>query len=134
MNVIGTALERTEKNQLYVAFKKQNPNCEDENYEWKCWMLKKYFKDNIVINIIKIVIGAVMLTLAGSSLIYKMLGNSGLGSIVVVICLVLGIILVGTGILFAFSNYRFLKNYKDHLWDEDGEIVPKIIKFYDRGR
>lgn len=132
MNLIGTALERVETNQHYVDFRKKNPDCKDEVYEWKCWMLKKYFKDNIIINLIKIIIGIVMLVLAGSSLIYKMLGNSGLGSIVVVICLVLGVILVGTGILFSFSNYRCLKNYKDYLWDEDGEIVPKIIRFYDK--
>lgn len=132
MNLIGTALERSLNNKYYTDFKKTNPDAADEEYLWKCWMLKKYFKDNIIISAIKFVIGAILLSLAGSSTIYKILGHNGLGTIVVVACLMLGIILAGTGILYLFSNYRCLKNYKDHLWDEDGEIVPKIIKFYSK--
>ncbi len=138
MNLIGTALERGEQNQLYVKFKKtvvegkNLPADFDESYEWKCWMLKKYFKDNISVNLVRLVIGIVLLILAGSSSVFKILGNKGFGTIAVVICLCLGVICVGSGIMFSISNYRCLKNFKDYLWDEEGEIVEKIIKFYDK--
>ncbi len=132
MNLIGTALERSEQNQLYLKFKKACPNVEDENYEWKCWMLKKYFKDNIVVNAVRFVIGIILLILAGNSSVFKILGNQGFGTIAVVACLGLGVICVGSGLMFGFSNYKCLRNYKDYLWDEEGEIVEKIIKFYDK--
>lgn len=132
MNLIGTALERIDSNPYYAKFKSQNPTTTDEEYEWKCWMLKKYFKDNIISELVKIILGAFLLFMAGSSTIYKMLGNKGFGNIIVIICLVLGIILIGTGIIFSFSNYKCLKHYKDYSWDEDSEIVPKIIKFYEK--
>lgn len=132
MNLIGTALERKSDNKFYVQFKKQNPNSEDENYEWKCYMLKKYFHDNVVVNLIRLFIGIILLVLCGTSSIYKILGTNKLSTVIVLICLVLGVICTGAGILFSFTNYRCLKNYKDYLWDDEGEIVEKIIKFYDK--
>ena len=96
-------------------------------------MLKKYFKQNVFIEITKLIIGIILLVFVPSSPIYKIFGTSGASTIVVVTCLVIGIVLAGTGIMFSISNYRCLKNYKDFLWDdeeEENEIVSKIIKFY----
>jgi len=131
MQLIGTALEQTEKNHYYADFLKKNPDVQDKTYEWKCWMLKKYFKDHILIEIIKIVLGVLLFILPKTD-IYKNIGDKGIGTFILVICYVLGVILIGSGIMFSISHKRCLKNYKDYIWDEDGEIVEKIIKFYDR--
>lgn len=135
MNIIGTALERSKNNQYFNSFLKLNPSSQDNEYDFKCWILKKYFKQNILIEIAKLIIGIILLVFVASSSIYKIFGTSGVSTIVVVTSLVIGIALTGTGIMFSISNYRCLKNFKDFLWDdeeEENEIVSKLIKFYKR--
>lgn len=135
MNIIGTALERSKSNQYFNSFLKLNPSSQDNEYDFKCWILKKYFKQNILIEIAKLIIGIILLVFVASSSIYKIFGTSGVSTIVVVTSLVIGIALTGTGIMFSISNYRCLKNFKDFLWDdeeEENEIVSKLIKFYKR--
>ena len=135
MNIIGTALERSKSNQYFNSFLKLNPSSQDNEYDFKCWILKRYFKQNILIEIAKLIIGIILLVLVASSSIYKIFGTSGVSTVVVVTSLVIGIALTGTGIMFSISNYRCLKNFKDFLWDdeeEENEIVSKLIKFYKR--
>ena len=135
MNIIGTALERSKSNQYFYSFLKLNPSSQDNEYDFKCWILKKYFKQNILIEISKLIIGIILLVFVASSSIYKIFGTSGVSTVVVVTSLVIGIALTGTGIMFSISNYRCLKNFKDFLWDdeeEENEIVSKLIKFYKR--
>ena len=135
MNIIGTALERSKNNQYFNSFLKFNPSSQDNEYDFKCWILKKYFKQNILIEIAKLIIGIILLFFVASSSIYKIFGTSGVSTVVVVTSLVIGIALTGTGIMFSISNYRCLKNFKDFLWDdeeEENEIVSKLIKFYKR--
>lgn len=135
MNIIGTALERSKNNQYFNSFLKLNPSSQDNEYDFKCWILKKYFKQNILIEISKLIIGIILLVFVASSSIYKIFGTSGVSTVVVVTSLVIGIALTGTGIMFSISNYRCLKNFKDFLWDdeeEENEIVSKLIKFYKR--
>lgn len=135
MNIIGTALERSKNNQYFNSFLKLNPSSQDNEYDFKCWILKKYFKQNIFIEIAKLIIGIILLVFVASSSIYKIFGTSGVSTVVVVTSLVIGIALTGTGIMFSISNYRCLKNFKDFLWDdeeEENEIVSKLIKFYKR--
>ncbi|MCI6186946.1 MAG: hypothetical protein MR739_07205 [Spirochaetia bacterium] len=135
MNIIGTALERSKNNQYFNSFLKLNPSSQDNEYDFKCWILKKYFKQNILIEIAKLIIGIILLVFVASSSIYKIFGTSGVSTVVVVTSLVIGIALTGTGIMFSISNYRCLKNFKDFLWDdeeEENEIVSKLIKFYKR--
>lgn len=135
MNIIGTALERSKNNQYFNSFLKLNPSSQYNEYDFKCWILKKYFKQNILIEIAKLIIGIILLVFVASSSIYKIFGTSGVSTVVVVTSLVIGIALTGTGIMFSISNYRCLKNFKDFLWDdeeEENEIVSKLIKFYKR--
>lgn len=135
MNIIGTALERSKSNQYFNSFLKLNPSSQDNEYDFKCWILKRYFKQNILIEIAKLIIGIILLVFVASSSIYKIFGTSGVSTVVVVTSLVIGIALTGTGIMFSISNYRCLKNFKDFLWDdeeEENEIVSKLIKFYKR--
>ena len=135
MNIIGTALERSKSNQYFNSFLKLNPSSQDNEYDFKCWILKKYFKQNILIEIAKLIIGIILLVFVASSSKYKIFGTSGVSTVVVVTSLVIGIALTGTGIMFSISNYRCLKNFKDFLWDdeeEENEIVSKLIKFYKR--
>ncbi len=135
MNIIGTALERSKNNQYFNSFLKLNPSSQDNEYDFKCWILKKYFKQNILIEIAKLIIGIILLVFVASSSIYKIFGTSGVSTVIVVTSLVIGIALTGTGIMFSISNYRCLKNFKDFLWDdeeEENEIVSKLIKFYKR--
>lgn len=135
MNIIGTALERSKNNQYFNSFLKLNPSSQDNEYDFKCWILKKYFKQNILIEIAKLIIGIILLVFVASSSIYKIFGTGGVSTVVVVTSLVIGIALTGTGIMFSISNYRCLKNFKDFLWDdeeEENEIVSKLIKFYKR--
>ena len=135
MNIIGTALERSKSNQYFNSFLKLNPSSQDNEYDFKCWILKKYFKQNILIEIAKLIIGIILLVFVASSSIYKIFGTSGVSTVLVVTSLVIGIALTGTGIMFSISNYRCLKNFKDFLWDdeeEENEIISKLIKFYKR--
>ena len=135
MNIIGTALERSKSNQYFNSFLKLNPSSQDNEYDFKCWILKKYFKQNILIEVAKLIIGIILLVFVASSSIYKIFGTSGVSTVLVVTSLVIGIALTGTGIMFSISNYRCLKNFKDFLWDdeeEENEIVSKLIKFYKR--
>ena len=135
MNIIGTALERSKSNQYFNSFLKLNPSSQDNEYDFKCWILKKYFKQNILIEIAKLIIGIILLVFVASSSIYKIFGTGGVTTVLVVTSLVIGIALTGTGLMFSISNYRCIKNFKDFLWDdeeEENEIVSKLIKFYKR--
>ena len=135
MNIIGTALERSKSNQYFNSFLKLNPSSQDNEYDFKCWILKKYFKQNILIEIAKLIIGIILLVFVASSSIYKIFGTSGVSTVVVVTSLVIGIALTGTGMMSSNCKYRCLKNFTDFLWDdeeEENEIVSKLIKFYKR--
>lgn len=134
MNITGTVLERTNTNKIYVKFKEQIKESEDELYEWKCYILKKYFHDNILVSVIRMIIGIILLILSASSSLLKIVGHQRAGSLILIVCLVLGVVFTGSGIMFSFSNYKCLKKYKDYLWDDENnsEIAHKIIKFYDK--
>ena len=80
MNIIGTALERSKSNQYFNSFLKLNPSSQDNEYDFKCWILKKYFKQNILIEIAKLIIGIILLVFVASSSIYKIFGTSGVSS------------------------------------------------------
>lgn len=134
MNLIGTILEQNSQNKFYAEFCEKNPDVNDKDYEWKCWMLKKYFKDSMALNITRIAIGFIMFLVSCFGVVYKIFGHHGYTTVITVLCLVLGFLFIGSGLMCFFSNYKCLKNYKDYLWDEEGEIVTKIITFYDKER
>lgn len=135
MNVIGTCLERCDENSYFVEFKTKNPDKADDKYEWKCWMLKKYFHDNAVVNFIRIPVGIFMLVLvASSNSALNHLSNNRLRAIFAILLLSLGVIMVGTGIIFSIFNNNCKKHYSDYLWDDEAEgednIATKIIQYY----
>jgi len=139
MNVQGTVLERKESNKFYTKFKKENPNSQNELIDWKCWILKKYFRDNVISNITMMVISVCILIFASSTPIFKIFGATKLNSLIIVILLVLGVVGLAAGLVFSITNLKRLKHAGDFLWNDDDEInsergllVSKIVKYYDK--
>lgn len=137
MNIIGTCLERCDENTYFKQFKEKCPNVAADEYEWKCWIIKKYFHDNIVVNLVKILIGVILLILSGTARSFlNGMGNKSVTSLLVIVFLFLGIIMVGTGIIFSISNRNCKKRYSEYLWDNDIEgednFPSKIIQFYNK--
>ena len=138
---IGTCVEHSRNNKYFVEFvehqeklKAKNPaafegvNLEDD-VMFLSYMTRKYFKDNILLSVVKIIFGIVILVAA------KMIISHGAGSLMNIVAIGLfigGIFFAPAGLIFLFSNISCLKHYKDYVTSRDDPFMDKVIKFYSK--
>lgn len=123
-----SALIRSQDNHLYRKFLKKfssklNDETFDEEYNWKCFLTKKYFMDNFIICVVKFFIGLALLISAVNL-------NNVLPTLLVIVLMVGGFILFSSSVVFGWGFLKCRINYTDHLWDEENEFSNKIILFY----
>ena len=138
---IGTCVEHSRNNKYFVEFvehqeklKAKNPaayegvNLEDDG-AFLAYMTRKYFKDNMLASIMKIVIGLALLVAA------KIILGRGAGStmnLVAIGVFIVGLFFAPTGIFFFFSNFSCYRHYKDYVTGRDDPFMDKVIKFYSK--
>ncbi len=138
---IGTCVEHSRNNKYFVEFvehqeklKAKNPaafegvNLEDDG-AFLAYMTRKYFKDNMLASIMKIVIGLALLVAA------KIILGRGAGStmnLVAIGVFIVGLFFAPTGVFFFFSNLSCYRHYKDYVTGRDDPFMDKIIKFYSK--
>ena len=136
---IGTCVEHSRNNKYFVEFveerekqKAKNPaafegvNLEDDG-AFLAYMTRRYFKDNIVASIVKVVIGLAVIIVA-RILISR--GGSSTMNILSIGLFILGIFLAPAGLIFFFSNLNCYKHYRDYVTGRDDPFMDKVIKFY----
>ena len=138
---IGTCVEHSRNNKYFVEFveyqkkqKEKNPaafegvNLEDD-VMFLSYMTKKYFKDNILLSVAKVVFGLGLLIIA------RIIFAHGAGSsmnIAAIGIFIIGLFFVPAGLFFMFSNISCLKHYKDYVTSRDDPFMDKVIKFYSK--
>ena len=138
---IGTCVEHSRNNKYFVEFvehqeklKAKNPaayegvNLEDDG-AFLAYMTRKYFKDNMLASIMKIVIGLALLVAA------KIILGRGAGStmnLVAIGVFIVGLFFAPAGVFFFFSNFSCYRHYKDYVTGRDDPFMDKIIKFYSK--
>ena len=138
---IGTCVEHSRNNKYFVEFveyqekqKEKNPaafegvNLEDD-VMFLSYMTKKYFKDNILLSVAKVVFGLALLIIA------RMIFARGAGSsmnIAAIGIFIIGLFFAPAGLFFMFSNISCLKHYKDYVTSRDDPFMDKVIKFYSK--
>ena len=138
---IGTCVEHSRNNKYFVEFvehqeklKAKNPaafegvNLEDDG-AFLAYMTRKYFKDNMLASIMKIVIGLALLVAA------KIILGRGAGStmnLVAIGVFIVGLFFAPTGVFLFFSNLSCYRHYKDYVTGRDDPFMDKIIKFYSK--
>ena len=136
---IGTCVEHSRNNKYFVEFvefqekqKAKNPaayegvNLEDDG-AFLAYMTRKYFKDNVIASIIKIVIGIAVIIV---SRILIARGGSSTMNILSIGLFILGIFIAPAGLIFFFSNFNCYRHYKDYVTGRDDPFMDKVIKFY----
>ncbi len=136
---IGTCVEHSRNNKYFVEFveerekqKAKNPaafegvNLEDDG-AFLAYMTRRYFKDNIVASIVKVIIGLAVIIVA-RILISR--GGSSTMNILSIGLFILGIFLAPAGLIFFFSNLNCYKHYRDYVTGRDDPFMDKVIKFY----
>lgn len=138
---IGTCVEHSRNNKYFVEFvehqeklKAKNPaafegvNLEDDG-AFLAYMTRKYFKDNMLASILKIIIGIALLVAA------KIILGRGAGStmnLVAIGVFIVGLFFAPTGVFFFFSNLSCYRHYKDYVTGRDDPFMDKVIKFYNK--
>ena len=136
---IGTCVEHSRNNKYFVEFvehqeklKAKNPaafegvNLEDDG-AFLAYMTRKYFKDNMLASIMKIVIGLALLVAA------KIILGRGAGStmnLVAIGVFIVGLFFAPTGVFLFFSNLSCYRHYKDYVTGRDDPFMDKVIKYY----
>jgi hypothetical protein len=136
---IGTCVEHSRNNKYFVEFveerekqKAKNPaafegvNLEDDG-AFLAYMTRRYFKDNIIASIVKIVIGLAIIIV---SRILISRGGSSTMNIVSIGLFIVGIFLAPAGLIFFFSNLNCYRHYRDYVTGRDDPFMDKVIKFY----
>ena len=138
---IGTCVEHSRNNKFFVEFveyqekqKAKNPeayegvNLEDDG-AFLAYMTRKYFKDNILASIAKVVFGIVILVIAR---IILAKGGDSTSNLVAIALFITGLFFAPAGLFFMFSNISCLKHYKDYVTSRDDPFMDKVIKFYSK--
>ena len=138
---IGTCVEHSRNNKFFVEFveerekqKAKNPaafegvNLEDDG-AFLAYMTRRYFKDNIIASIVKIVIG-IGIIIVSRILIAR--GGSSTMNIVSIGFFIVGIFLAPSGLIFFFSNLNCYRHYRDYVTGRDDPFMDKVIKFYSK--
>ena len=136
---IGTCVEHSRNNKYFVEFvehqeklKAKNPaafegvNLEDDGV-FLAYMTRRYFKDNIISSLIKVIIGIAIIVVA------RILIARGLSSIMNILAIglfIAGIFFAPAGLIFFFSNLNCYRHYKDYVTGRDDPFMDKVIKFY----
>ena len=138
---IGTCVEHSRNNKYFVEFveyqekqKAKNPaafegvNLEDDGL-FLAYMTKKYFKDNMLVCILKTVLGLALLIAA------RFILARGAGStmnLVAIGVFIVGLFFAPAGVFLFFSNLSCYRHYKDYVTGRDDPFMDKIIKFYSK--
>ena len=138
---IGTCVEHSRNNKYFVEFveyqekqKAKNPaayegvNLEDDG-AFLAYMTKKYFKDNILLSLGKVIFGIAILIVARLILAK---GGSSSSNLIAIALFIIGIFFAPAGLFFMFSNLSCLKHYKDYVTSRDDPFMDKVIKFYSK--
>ena len=138
---IGTCVEHSRNNKFFVEFveyqekqKAKNPeayegvNLEDDG-ACLAYMTRKYFKDNILASIAKVVFGIVILVI---SRIILAKGGDSTSNLIAIALFIIGLFFAPAGLFFMFSNISCLKHYKDYVTSRDDPFMDKVIKFYSK--
>ena len=138
---IGTCVEHSRNNKYFVEFveyqekqKAKNPeayegvNLEDDG-AFLAYMTRKYFKDNILASIAKVVFGIVILVIAR---IILAKGGDSTSNLIAIALFIIGLFFAPAGLFFMFSNISCLKHYKDYVTSRDDPFMDKVIKFYSK--
>lgn len=138
---IGTCVEHSRNNKFFVEFveyqekqKVKKPeayegvNLEDDG-AFLAYMTRKYFKDNILASIAKVVFGIVILVIAR---IILAKGGDSTSNLIAIALFIIGLFFAPAGLFFMFSNISCLKHYKDYVTSRDDPFMDKVIKFYSK--
>ena len=136
---IGTCVEHSRNNKYFVEFveyqekqKAKNPaafegvNLEDDGL-FLAYMTKKYFKDNMLVCILKTVLGLALLIAA------RFILARGAGStmnLVAIGVFIVGLFFAPAGVFLFFSNLSCYRHYKDYVTGRDDPFMDKVIKYY----
>ena len=138
---IGTCVEHSRNNKYFVEFveerekqKEKNPaafegvDLEDDG-AFLAYMTRKYFKDNIVASVAKVIFGVAILIVA--RILLAKGGNSTM-NVLAIGLFIIGLFFAPAGLFFMFSNLSCLKHYKDYVTSRDDPFMDKVIKFYSK--
>lgn len=102
---------------------------EHSDYYFLCFMTKKYFKDNILISLEKILIGicSIFILISINNFVKK---GRWLKSIAMMAFLFYAIITIPLSILYVIANFICLCTYKDYITTRESVLAKKIIHFY----
>ena len=138
---IGTCVEHSRNNKFFVEFveyqekqKAKNPEAYEgvnleEDGAFLAYMTRKYFKDNILASIAKVVFGIVILVIAR---IILAKGGDSTSNLIAIALFIIGLFFAPAGLFFMFSNISCLKHYKDYVTSRDDPFMDKVIKFYSK--
>lgn len=105
---------------------------EHSDYYFLCFMTKKYFKDNVLISLAKILlgIGAVLLLILINHFVKR---GKWLKSIVMIVLILYGVISIPLSFLYVIANLICLIRYKEYITTRESVLSKKINHFYAEG-
>ncbi len=140
---IGTAVEHSRNNKYFCEFVEEQKKLVEKNPDalngldleddglFLAYMTRRYFKDNIWANILKIIAGIVCLVISRFLISH---GFSTHVKFLPIAIFAFGVILIPLGIIMTISYFSCYKNYGDYVTGRDDPFMDKVIKFYTDSR
>lgn len=129
-----SVFEKTEKNPVYMDFKKtfkenSEPGYVADDYEWKCYLVKKYFRENLMLYLANVILGILLVTIS-AFFMERAIVPARFQWIFSVILFVGFFYYIGFGIMASIFYGYMYKHHKDYVWSEEGSLAGKIRRFY----
>lgn len=126
-NFINTT-EKTPDEQL--SFEEKYNTKGVEEYEYLLFITKKYFRDKVIICLLKFTIGILAIVLASFIEDFRPMNQKAKGPIMVFLFMY-GLIMIPLSFLYTVVSLHCLIHYKNFVSTRTSIIAKQIIRFYD---
>lgn len=103
---------------------------EQDEYLFLCYMTRKYFKDNVLISLAKILIGAACILTA--VFMEDHFRATALKAPLMLCLFTYGLIMIPLSVLYVFANFICFLGYANYISSRTSPLSKKIIHFYDK--
>lgn len=122
--------EKKEKKRIAKNVDFDSFDYEHSEYFFLCYMTKKYFRDNVIFSLLKLLIGIFSIILL--IIINKYMHNLRLGkSFLMCSLLFYGVISIPLSIMYTIANFICYCSYINYVTTSKSNLAKRIIIFYD---
>lgn len=131
----------SKENPLFLKFLKKHPELTEDlyrehEYEWKVFLVKKYFCDKCLLGLYKVLAGSILSPMILPVVSYSkspiaIYINPHIRSFIFAVVILVGFFYcIGFGLVEIIFYLYFFKHYDDYVWEKQNNVSEQIKRFY----